>query len=129
MHGSEILKETADGSQGNLKQEMRLLYGQEVSGMWIYIIADRRKNEMKRKRVKKKDRLCYIFMTALELTVYSPEHHASLEDALEEFRADCKDIARHNGYKESQIFVPGIEDLERRIREIWESAKNKEKQS
>lgn len=84
---------------------------------------------MKRKRVKKKDRLCYIFMTALELSVYSPEHHDSLEDALEEFRADCKDIARHNGYKESQIFVPGVEDLERRIREIWESAKNKEKLS
>ena len=84
---------------------------------------------MKRKRVKKKDRLCYIFMTAYELTLYSPEHHASLEDALEEFRADCENIARHNGYKESQIFVPGIEDLERRIREIWGSAKSKEKLS
>ena len=84
---------------------------------------------MKRKRVKKKDRLCYIFMTALELSVYSPEHHESLEEALAEFRADCKDIARHNGYKESQIFVPGTEDLERRIRELWESAKNKEKLS
>ena len=97
--------------------------------MWIYTIADRKENFMKRNKVKKKDRLCYIFMTALELTVYSPEHHDSLEDALTEFHADCKDIARHNGYKESQIFIPGIEDLERRIREIWESAKNSEKLS
>lgn len=138
MHGSEILKGTANGSQGNLPQEMKLLYGQEDSRMWIYIIADRRKNEMKRQHKKLKQKrfrkpkitdLCYIFMTALELTVYSPEHHASLEEALEEFHADCVDIARHNGYKESQIFVPGIEDLERRIREIWESAKNKEKLS
>ena len=84
---------------------------------------------MKRKRVKKRDRLCYILMTASELSVYSPEHHDSLEEALAEFHADCKDIAGHNGYKESQIFVPGIEDLERRIREIWESANNKEKLS
>ena len=41
MLGSEILKGIAKGSQGNLIQKSKLLYGQEVSRMWIYTIVKR----------------------------------------------------------------------------------------
>lgn len=64
--------------------------------------------------------LCYIYFTDAELLVYGPDRYPDELYAYTVFMEDCKDIAEHFGYKEEQIFIPGIEEYWKRIKWIRE---------
>lgn len=67
---------------------------------------------------KEQPELCYIYFKDEELLVYGPDRYPDELDAYTVFIEDCKDIAEHYGYKEEQLFVPGIEEYWNRIKWI-----------
>ena len=75
------------------------------------------------RKTRKKDmaKLCFIHMKDAELWLYSPEFYSSKEEAMQALMEDCKDIAHHNGYKDDQIFYPGVGELMNRVTWIWDN--------
>lgn len=59
-------------------------------------------------------------MTDQELMLYSPDFYQTKEEALKVLMEDCHDIAKHDGYRNDQLFMPGVGMLMNKVTFIWD---------
>ena len=87
----------------------------------------------KKKKTKAQERRApylYIRLYEMELeALYGPDQKidesiTTVDEALAVFHADMDDIAKHNGYNMSDIFLPAMQENEDYIRELWRKKDN-----
>ena len=62
---------------------------------------------------------CYLYMTDAEVSYYGPAHHQDYISAMHEFEADVKEWIKKRGFKQSELWKPGYNEIKRRIRALW----------
>ena len=80
---------------------------------------------MKRNNYKKelaaRSKYLWIHMTNEEIFAYAPVFYNTMRDALDALHDDIRDIASRNHYTVSDVMVLSVEELEERVKEMWDN--------
>ena len=68
----------------------------------------------------KNNRYCYIFLNDIEQSYYGPKYQPDYISAMNAFEKDVKEVIKSRGFKQSEIWLPGYNEIKRRIRELWQ---------
>lgn len=68
----------------------------------------------------RKPKYCYLYLADFQIAYYSPEHFKDYISAMHEFEEDVKDAMKSRGFKKSELWLPGYNEIKRRIRELWQ---------
>ena len=70
--------------------------------------------------MKKNNRYCYIYLNDIEQSYYGPKHQPDYISAMNAFEKDVKEAIKSRGFKQSELWLPGYNEIKRRIRELWQ---------